>query len=421
MSGSLREKETDMPFENTSTNKIMAELTRGVAQITPPDGLAEKLLLAVREKRPLIVKLGFDPTAPDLHIGHAVVLRKMRAFQDLGHKVVIVIGDFTARIGDPTGRNKTRPPLSEAAVQANAATYLAQLSKILDQNPAKLCVRFNAQWLSKMTFADVVRLLGQTTLAQLLVREDFSKRYAAGTPIGMHEMLYPLMQGFDSVQLKADIEMGGTDQLFNCMMGRTLQEGMSQPQQVVMSMPLLIGLDGHEKMSKSHGNTIGLLDSPADMFGKVLSIPDALMPDYLDLATDFPADVCAQIKADLAEGTAHPMAVKKKIAHAVVRMYHDEAAADAAQLFFEKQFQNRAAESKIYEPVPRESVMQGQTEIALLDLCARLEPKLSRAQIKRLIEAGGVTLDGEKKQDVREKRAAPCRVRIGKRGYYAVS
>ncbi len=271
-------------------------------------------------QRELIVKLGFDPTAPDLHLGHTVVLRKIRQFQDAGHKSVIIVGDFTARIGDPTGRNKARPPLSEDIIQENAKTYVNQLSKVVDIE--KVEIRFNSEWLSKMTCDDVVTLMSNMTAAQLLQREDFSNRYNNNIPISLHELFYPMMQGYDSVEINADIEIGGTEQLFNCLVGRSLQESNGKPGQIVVSMPLLIGLDGKEKMSKSQNNYIALTEEPNQMYGKIMSMPDHLLENYLDLVTDFPPDKIAGMKMSLLEGTLPPMGAKQIIAENIVMQYH---------------------------------------------------------------------------------------------------
>ncbi len=405
--------------------KTLDELNRGVAIQTPPNGIRTKLEEAKKANRPLVVKLGFDPTAPDLHLGHAVVLRKMRQFQNAGHKLVVIIGDFTARIGDPTGRNKARPPLSEEAVQENAKTYLDQLSKVLDTDTSRLEVRFNAEWLGKMNFTDVVKLLSKATVAQLLQREDFNKRYANNIPIGMHEMLYPLMQGYDSIAINADIEMGGTDQLFNCLVGRALQEGDGKPGQIVVSMPLLVGLDGKEKMSKSHNNYIGLTEEPNQMYGKAMSIPDHLLPNYLDLATDFSHDTIVDLKEQLGAGTANPMEVKKLIAENIVKQYHDEESAKAAAAFFYNQFQNKAADEKNYESIDASTVFEGETSINLIDLCAKLQPDVSRTQMRRLISSSAVSLNGEKLSDPLQKVECPkeveLKLRIGKRGFFALT
>src|SRR5690606_16650417 len=283
------------------------KLKENVEIILPENGLEEKLEQAKKENRKLIIKLGFDPTAPDLHLGHAVVLKKLKQFQDLGHEIVILVGSFTARIGDPTGKNKSRKPLSIDEVKHNAQTYLNQLSQIIDVDKAKIV--FNSDWLDQLPFSEVLQIMSRVTVAQLMHRNDFNKRFTENTPIAMHELIYPILQGFDSVKINADIEMGGTDQLFNCTMGRQLQESFGTSPQIVMCMPLLKGLDGKEKMSKSLNNTIGLTDSPNEMFGKTMSIPDSMILDFLDLATDFSIDKKEQIKRRL-ENQENPMEIK---------------------------------------------------------------------------------------------------------------
>ena len=409
----------------TARQNIVDMLLQSAAIQTPPNGIQQKLDLAAKEERQLVVKLGFDPTAPDLHLGHAVVLKKMRQFQDAGHKVVIIIGDFTARIGDPTGRNKTRPPLTEEEVNANAQTYIDQLSKILDMDPERLVIRRNSEWLGKMTFSDVLRLTAKSTVAQMLQREDFNKRYVGGVTIGLHELLYPIMQGYDSVAINADIEMGGTDQLFNCLVGRTLQEGDGMLGQIVVSMPLLVGLDGNEKMSKSKNNYIGITDAPNDMYGKTMSVPDNLLPDYLDLATDLSKEAIDEMKRQLSTSLINPMEIKKAIAHNIIRQYHGEAAAKEATDYFYKQFQKRTEEEIEYEPIDANSVFDGGLEIKLVDLCARLQPQISKSQVKRLIQSNSVTLDGEKHtnplEEIRFPAEGEVRLRIGKRGFFKLT
>jgi tyrosyl-tRNA synthetase len=415
----------DTNIEKKRSFDDVEALHRGIAILTPPNGLREKLEEAHNGNRPLIVKLGFDPTAPDLHLGHAVVLRKLRQFQDAGHRLVIVIGDFTARIGDPTGRNRARPPLSEQVVKQNAKTYLDQLSKVLDTSESRLEVRFNSEWLDAMNFLDVIKLLSQATVAQLLQREDFNSRYKGSVPIGMHELLYPLMQGHDSVVLAADVEMGGTDQLFNCLIGRALQESSGKSGQVVVSMPLLVGLDGKEKMSKSQNNTIGLTEEPNQMYGKVMSMPDHLLPNYLDLVTDFPLAEIVDAKTGLTNGTLHPMQVKKDIAENVVKQYHGATAAMEAAAFFFYQFQNKDDADKSYKPVSVDEVFGPADSLNLVELCSKLQPDISKAQIRRLIASNAVSVNDEKVIDPRQIMQRPTdkvvRLRIGKRGFFSLA
>lgn len=394
------------------------DLVRNVAIITPPTGLKYKLKKSLEEKRPLTVKLGFDPTAPDLHIGHAVVLKKLRDFQKAGHNVIVIIGDFTARIGDPTGRNATRPPLSAEKIDTNAKTYVSQLSKIIDAS--KIKTLYNSEWLNKLNFADILKIVSKMTVAQIMQREDFANRFEDNTPIGMHELLYPIMQGQDSVAIGADIELGGTDQLFNCMVGRTLQEYDTQDAQIVISMPLLVGLDGKEKMSKSKGNYIGLTDLPNDMYGKVMSIPDELLVNYLELASDFDIPKIKQLKSDLSNGALHPMALKKIIARNVVAQYNGEDASASAEEFFAAQFQSKINSKKIYEPVPKKLLGDG-ASISLLDMCLLVSDSLSKGEVRRLITAGAVSVNDEKILDPLFKvptKDNEIKLKFGKRGYF---
>lgn len=392
-------------------------LKQNTAIIIPENGLEAKLEQAAKEKRPLIIKLGFDPTAPDLHLGHAVVLKKLRQFQDLGHQVVILVGSFTARIGDPTGKNKSRKPLSAEEVQHNAATYLEQLSKIIDTDKAQIV--FNDTWLERFSFSEVIQLLSNVTLAQLMHRNDFNKRYTENTPIALHELVYPILQGFDSVHIKADIEMGGTDQLFNCTMGRQLQEHFNLDPQIVVCMPLLKGLDGKEKMSKSLNNTIGLIDTPDEMFGKTLSIPDSLIEEFLDLCTDFSALEQQTILEQLAQGE-NPMNIKKLIARNIISQYHDAKAAQEADDFFSTQFQSKDAAEKVFTPIDISKISQKEDTFPLVDLCQHIKQDETRSGIKRLIESGAVAINHEKIIDLQTiiTLAKGTKIKIGKRAFY---
>lgn len=357
-------------------------LREHVAIVLPEEGLQQKLAL----DRPLVIKLGFDPTAPDLHLGHAVVLRKLKQFQDLGHQIVIIVGSFTAQIGDPTGKNKSRRPLSREEVLSNAATYIQQLSKVIDVDKCR--IHFNGDWLEGLTFKEILQLLSKVTVAQLMHRNDFNKRFTENTPIAMHELMYPILQGFDSVQIKADVEMGGTDQLFNCTMGRQLQEAHGMEAQVVMCMPLLKGLDGKEKMSKSLNNIIGLTDAPNEMFGKVMSIPDELMDEFLELATNFTPAERAEVKQ-----IAHPMDRKKLIGRNIITQYHDVAAAAAAEQFFVQQFQHKEFGEKHFEPVSIAAAGLAGKTMTLVELCHLLKKDDTKSGIRRLIIGGGVWID----------------------------
>jgi tyrosyl-tRNA synthetase len=397
----------------------LAPLQANVEICLPDTGLADKLALAARAQRPLILKLGFDPTAPDLHLGHAVVLKKLRQFQDLGHTIVIIIGDFTARIGDPTGKNKARPALSAEQVAVNARTYVAQLSKILDVSKCQL--RYNSEWLSALDFTATIQLLSRVTLAQIMQRTDFHNRFAGNQPIALHELVYPLLQGFDSTVIRADIEMGGTDQLFNCTMGRQLQEGAGEAGQAVVCMPLLRGIDGSAKMSKSEGNTVGLTDEPATMFGKLMSIPDALLPDYLRLATNFTPAQQDQAQARLTAGE-NPMALKKEMSFNVVEQYHGIEAATQAQTHFAQQVQNKQFDLKAFRPVSLATLALDLSQpLGLVELCSALKPELSKTQVRRLIAEGAVLVNGDKVTDAQAPVShflLPVQVKVGKREYF---
>ena len=372
---------------------MLYPLLANVAIAEPEDGLRDKLALAEAESRPLRVKLGFDPTAPDLHLGHAVVLQKLRDFQDAGHQIVVIIGDFTASIGDPTGRNKLRPPLTDDEIARNAETYLAQLGKVVDVDRVE--VRRNSEWHGALTGADILRLMAKVTLAQIMARDDFRTRFADGVPIHLHELLYPILQGYDSVMIDADIELGGTDQLFNNLMGRHLQEVFEKPGQAVITMPLLVGTDGSDKMSKSKANYVGLTDSPEDMFGKLMSISDAMLPNYLDLTTTFDGAAKADLSDRIAAGE-NPMAVKKAVAENVTDRFHGPGAGAEARAHFERTVQRKAPGAEDHAPLPIDGLPDAPT---LLDLAATALPSQSRGALKRLIAGGGVRVDGEKVED----------------------
>jgi len=363
-------------------------LSSGAAEILPLEELGEKLA----ENRPLIVKLGVDPTAPDLHLGHAVPLRKMRQFQALGHRAVLLIGDFTARIGDPSGRSVTRPPLSEEEVKENARTYTNQAFKILDESKTEL--RFNSEWLQPLTFADVLRLSAKFTVARLLERDDFSKRYEAEQSIGLHEFLYPVMVAYDSVALKADVELGGTDQKFNLLAGRELMREMGMEPQVALTVPILEGTDGVQKMSKSYGNYIGLTDEANDMFGKVMSIPDNLMIKYFRLATSIDVDEVDAIEKGLDDGSLHPAHVKRRLAREIVTLYHGAEAAIEAEEEFDRVFKKHETPSEIPELVWDDGKAGGEP-VFLPKLMQEAGLASGTGDARRLIQQGGVRIEGE--------------------------
>ncbi len=364
-----------------------ATLSTSAAQVVPEEGLVKMLAKSIATNSPLRVKFGADPTAPDIHLGHTVTLNKLRQFQDLGHTAVLLIGDYTARIGDPSGRNKTRPPLSGAEIDENAKTYAEQAFKILDRTKTEIV--YNSEWLSKLSFEDMLKLLSQVTVSQILQREDFHERYSNNQPIAMHEMLYPIMQGYDSVAIKADVELGGTDQTFNCLMGRELQKTHDQAQQVVLTLPLLEGTDGVKKMSKSLGNYIGVNDEPNQMFGKVMSIPDELLGKYFELLTTI----------DASDVPAHPMEAKKLLARFIVTRFHDEAAAKAAQNDFETRF----SKNQIPDDIP-EKHLTGDTGLAALLVSVGFAQ--SNSEGMRLIKQNAVKIDGATVSDPRFQLSA---------------
>ncbi|GAB2702565.1 tyrosine--tRNA ligase [Paenibacillus thermoaerophilus] len=371
-------------------------LRRGTAEIVPEDGLREKLAASVRDGRPLRVKLGLDPSAPDIHIGHTVVLHKLRQFQELGHQIQLLIGDFTGRIGDPTGKSETRKPLTEEDVKRNAATYKQQIFKILD--PESTQVHFNADWLSPLTFADVLQLSAKVTVARMLERDDFTKRFTNNQPISLVEFFYPLMQGYDSVALESDVELGGTDQKFNLLMGRTLQQAYGQSPQVTIMMPLLEGLDGVNKMSKSLGNYIGIDEEPNQIYGKAMSVPDELMLKYFELATSVSNEELAEIRTGLSDGTIHPRDLKMRLARTFVEMFHGPDAAAEAERHFVTVFQKREIPDEIdVVELPAEALENG--KIRLTKLLVELGLQSSNGEARRSVQQGAVKINGEKQDD----------------------
>lgn len=371
-------------------------LKRGTVNIVPEDGLRDKLRRSQETGKPLRVKLGLDPTAPDIHLGNAVVLRKMRQFQNLGHEVIIIIGDFTASIGDPSGRTITRPQLTPEEIQANAKTYYDQYCLILDQSKTR--VVFNSEWLASLNFVEFLRIAARLTAARVLERDDFATRLAEGRPIGMHELVYPICQAYDSVVLESDIEVGGTDQMFNILLGRDLQGQYNQDPQIGLFLPLLPGLDGVQKMSKSLGNYVGVTESPRDMFGKLMSISDEMMPDYFELCTDVPLDEIDRMKRDLTSQSAHPMDIKKRLAREIVTIYHSADAAAEAQAEFERVFSQRETPQDMPEVrLTGADMEEGAVWIVKLLVDAGMSP--SNSEARRLVQQGAVTLDGEKVDD----------------------
>ncbi len=372
----------------SSIETALAELTRGTDEVLPDGGLKAKL----EKGRPLIVKAGFDPTAPDLHIGHTVLINKMRQFQELGHDVVFLIGDFTGMIGDPSGKNSTRPPLTVEEIQANAETYEEQIFKILDRDRTR--VEFNSSWMNELGAAGMIKLAARHTVARMLERDDFNKRYTNGQPISIHEFLYPLVQGYDSVALKADVELGGTDQKFNLLVGRQLQQDSGQDPQVVMTTPLLEGLDGVQKMSKSLGNYVGITESPEEMFGKLMSISDDLMWRYFEVLSFRSLDDIAGLRKRVDEGM-NPRDAKFELGREIVARFHDEKSAERAQGSFIKQFQKGAMPDDM--PELTVDANDGQLGIAHLLKAAGLVSSTSEAF--RMIKQGAVKIDGQKIED----------------------
>lgn len=396
--------------------KQLEVIKRGVAEIVPEEELVEKLKKSVANNKPLHIKLGLDPSAPDIHLGHTVVLQKLRQFQELGHNVTIILGDFTGRIGDPTGKSEARKQLTEEQVLANARTYEQQIFKVLD--PQKTTVRFNSTWLAPLKFEDIIKLAATLTVARMLEREDFSKRMRENLPISIHEFFYPLMQGYDSVVLEADIEMGGTDQKFNLLMGRTLQKEFGQEPQVAIMMPILEGLDGVHKMSKSLGNYIGIDEAPQEMYGKTMSLPDELMLRYFELVTSVPMAEIKAIAKGLEEGTQHPRDVKMRLGREIVSFYHGTEAASQAEEHFKTVFQKRELPEEIDEFIVSQDLYEeGMVPLAKLLTQANLVGTNSEA--RRLIKEGAVKIDGAKVIDpnLRIKPQDGMIIRAGKRKF----
>ena len=404
-----------MPFP--PIEEQLQQIRRGVAEILPGEALVEKLKKSAANGRQLIVKLGCDPSRPDLHLGHAVVLRKLRQFQDLGHKAVLIVGDFTAMIGDPSGKSKTRPSLTFEETRENGRSYFEQATKVLDSDPDKLEIRYNGDWLNEMSFSDVVRLASSYTVARMLERDEFEKRYKAGEPISIHEFLYPLAQAQDSVELASDIELGGTDQKFNLLVGRTIQEAAGQEPQVCITLPILEGTDGVQKMSKSLDNYIGITEAPEQMYGKALSIPDALIYRYVELATDIPTDDLEEWK-QYAE--TNPRDAKHDLALAIVKMYHGEEAANSARAHFERTVIRKDVPEELEEFAPKAE----NGTIGLLELIRQAGFAQSNGEARRLVQQDAVSLDGEKETDFAREidlvAEAPFVLKVGKRRFVRV-
>lgn len=391
-------------------------IRRGTAEIIPEDDLVRKLERSIKTKQPLRVKLGCDPSRPDLHLGHSVVLRKLRQFQDLGHIAILIIGDFTGMIGDPSGKSKTRPSLSLKETRRNGQTYFEQATKVLASQ--RIQMLYNSEWLGKMSFADVIILASRYTVARMMERDDFRERYKAGEPISVHEMLYPLAQAMDSVAVSADVELGGTDQKFNLLVGRDIQREYDQEPQVILTMPILPGTDGVEKMSKSLDNYIGLSESPREIFGKTLRIPDTLIESYFELASDISNKELAEIRKSLKDPATNPRDIKRRLARTFVTMYHSSDAASKAEAEFDRIFVEKEEPDQM-EEFSLKSGNGLQTVVALL---TRTRLASSNSDARRLIEQGGVSIDGEKVTDL--NAPVPSKkefvLKVGKRRFLKV-
>ncbi|RMH65463.1 MAG: tyrosine--tRNA ligase [Calditrichaeota bacterium] len=397
-----------------SINEQMDVIKRGTVDVLPEDELVKKLERSIKENKPLVIKQGFDPTAPDIHLGHTVGIRKLRQFQELGHQVVVIIGDYTAMVGDPSDKKSTRPRLSHEQVMAHAQTYQDQFFKILDKEKTR--VRFNGDWFKKMTFEEIMSMAASFTVARMLERDDFARRYAAQLPISIHEFFYPLMQGYDSVEIKADVELGATEQKFNLVIGRHIQKEYGMEPQIILTMPVLEGLDGKQRMSKSLGNYIGIDEPANEMYGKTMSIPDELIYRYFELVTDVSAGELAEIKAQLEDGHTNPRDLKARLARTLVRMYHNAEAAQSA----EEAFRNLFVKKDIPDDMP---VFPLKEDMRIVDVMTAAGMAESKGAARRLIQGGGVSLDGEKINDpfYNITPGDPRVLKVGKRKFVRIT
>ncbi len=414
--------------EDTQLDKEFARqwkiISRGTVDLLPEGEFEELVKKSIRENVPLRVKQGFDPTAPDIHLGHTIGIRKLRQFQDLGHKIILIVGDYTAMVGDPSGQSATRPQLAYDTIMKNAETYQAQFFKILDKSKTE--VRFNGEWFKEMSFSDIMNLASKFTVARLLERDDFEKRMRRGIPISIHELFYPLMQAYDSVAIKANVEIGATEQKFNLLAGRTIQEAYGVEPQCILTMPVLVGVDGEKRMSKSLGNYIGINEPPKEIFGKVMSIPDDLIYPYFELATDVTFEKLEQIKKALSQPDVNPMLLKKELAETLVDMYHPKGSGKKAKEEFERVFSHKQLPDEIPE-VSRSQLEEwgiSPEKVYLVHLITKAKLARSNSEARKLIEAGAVTMDGEKITDVNyEFELSPGDERIlkvGKRRFLKV-
>ncbi len=395
----------------TEFDRQYAILTRGVTEITPEEEFKERLKESIKDKRPLRVKQGFDPTAPDIHLGHSVGIRKLKQFQDLGHQVVLIVGDYTALVGDPSGRSTVRPRLTHEEIMVNAKTYQEQFFHILDVEKTE--VHYNGSWFEKMGVKDLIELSSKYTVARMLERDDFEKRYKGGVPISVHEFLYPLMQGYDSVAIKADIEIGATEQKFNLLVGRDIQPDYGVRQQMILTMPILVGLDGKMKMSKSTGNYVALDDPAGEMFGKLMSIPDDLIVSYAELASDIAEERIAEFREQLQDGSVNPMELKKELAGVITDMYHGPGAGESARAEFENVFSRGGLPDDI------EEFQCGGEPLWIVQLLTDSGMTKSNGEARRMISGGAVSLDGAKVTDIdmRVEVQKPMVLKVGKRRY----
>jgi len=394
-------------------NEQMDLIRRGASEIIQEDELVQKLERSAKENKQLIIKLGCDPSRPDLHIGHSVVLRKLAQFQSLGHQAILIIGDFTGMIGDPSGRNVTRPALTLEEARANGKSYFEQASKILHKEKTKIV--YNSEWLSKMSFEDVIKLSSKYTVARMLERDDFTKRFKSGVAISIHEFLYPLAQAMDSVAIKSDVELGGTDQKFNLLVGRDIQREFDIEPQVIITMPLLVGTDGVEKMSKSYNNYIGISESPKEIFGKALSIADSLIYTYFELASDVSNEKLKEIKNKLDDSSVNPRDIKRELAKNLVAMYHDKKAADQAEEEFDRIF----IKKEIPDDLPEFKIPSGKKEIGIVDLIVEVKFAPSKGEARRLVVQGGVSINGEKIDNINKpiQLESEMILKVGKRKF----
>jgi tyrosyl-tRNA synthetase len=391
-------------------------IKRGTVEILPEEEFTARLAESIRTKRPLRIKQGFDPTAPDIHLGHTVCLRKLRQFQDLGHQVVLIVGDYTGLVGDPSGRSETRPQLTPEEIERNAQTYQEQFFRVVDQSKTE--VHRNGEWFSRMSFREMMHLASNFTVARMLERDDFSNRFKRQTPISIHELFYPLMQAYDSVMIKADVEIGATEQKFNLLTGRQIQELYGQRPQVILTMPVLVGTDGQQRMSKSLGNYIGVAEPPGEIFGKIMSIPDGQIYGYFELVTDLGADELAKIKRELEGGEVNPMIVKKRLGKEIVRMYHGQAEAERACAEFERVFSKK----EVPEEIPEKHLEHDEPDIWIGHYLVKSGCVGSTSEVRRLIKQGGLYLDNQRVDDENLKVTVEGEklVKLGKRRFFKV-